>query len=250
MKGLFKNSIPVLLLCCFTSLVAQDTLQKAINDFHVELSRLSPVPLKIANVQQPQISLNGKWDFRVAGQDTKHTINVPGEWEMQGFTVNEGETAMYSHELDIPADWKGKRIKIRFDAVSSHAIIKVNGIKVGEHEGSFVPFEMDITSALKEGKNILQVEVQALTISDRLACTSQYAAHTVGGILRKVTLFVLPDVNIASTVVNTVFDKQYKNATLQLNTEIANESPSAAATQLRYTLTDASGNKVVQKTCL
>lgn len=247
MKEIFKNSIPVLLLCCFTSLVAQDTLQKAINDFHVEIPRLSPVPIKITNVQQPQFSLNGKWDFRVTGHNAKHTINVPGEWEMQGFKVNEGETAMYSRELNIPADWKGKRIKIRFDAISSHAVIKVNGIKVSEHEGSFVPFETDITSALKEDKNILQVEVQALTISDRLACTSQYAVHTVGGILRKVTLFVLPEVNIASTIVNTVFDKNFENATLQLNTEVANESSSPVATKLRYTLTDALGKKIIKK---
>ena len=209
-----------------------------------EIPRLSPRPSAVANVQQPQISLNGKWDFQISGQAAQHAINVPGEWEMQGFTVNEGKTAIYNHELNIPSDWKNKKIKIRFDGVSSHAVIKVNGIKVGEHEGSFVPFEMDITSVLKEDKNILQVEVQANTISDKLACTSQYAVHTVGGLLRNVTLFVLPQTNISNIIVNTTFDKQYRNAVLQLTTTIEDN----VASSLHYTLKDAEGKVVLQKT--
>ena len=191
--------------------------------FAQSIPRLSPVPAKVAGVQQTRISLNGQWDFQVAGQGTKSSITVPGEWEMQGFNLSEGETALYSRPLDIPADWAGKKIKIRFDGISSHAVIKVNGCKVGEHEGSFVPFEADITAALRDKNNLLQVEVQALTISDRLACTSQYAAHTVGGILRKAVLFVLPETNIASISATTVFDKQYDNATLQIQTGVVNE---------------------------
>ncbi|MDN5287960.1 MAG: beta-galactosidase [Mucilaginibacter sp.] len=219
--------------------------QSRINGF--DIPRISPIPATVSAVQQAQISLNGKWDFQVLGSNTKHNINVPGEWEMQGFTVNEGETAVYSLKLDIPADWKGQRVKIRFDGVSSHALIRVNNIKVGEHEGSFVPFEVDITDALKPSDNLLQVEVQALTISDRLACTSQYAAHTVGGLLRKVILFTLPQTNIASTVTTTTFDPQFKNAVLKIRSEIANESVSSSSFQLQYVLTDAMGKVIFQK---
>jgi beta-galactosidase len=219
--------------------------QGSINDFN--LPRLSPLPATVTGVEQDRILLNGKWDFQVLGHTAKHTINVPGEWEMQGFTVNEGETAIYSLKLDIPADWKGQRIKIRFDGVSSHALVKVNNIKVGEHEGSFVPFEADITNALKPSDNILQVEVQALTISDRLACTSQYAVHTVGGLLRKVVLFAVPQTNIASSVATTTFDPQFKNAILKIGSDLSNESASSALAQLQYVLTDAEGKVIFQK---
>lgn len=229
--------------CFFFSLNAFG--QSSINDFNIP--RLSPLPAAVTNVEQPRISLNGKWNFQVLGQAAKHPINVPGEWEMQGFTVNDGETAIYSLKLDIPADWKEQRIKVRFDGVSSHALVKVNNIKVGEHEGSFVPFEVDITNALKTNNNLLQVEVQALTISDRLACTSQYAVHTVGGLLRKVVLFAVPQTNIASTVATTTFDPQFKNAVLKVRSDIANESAYTASAQFQYVLTDAGGKVIFQK---
>ena len=240
-RFLNKLYLPFLLFCCPFYSLGQNT----INGF--EIPRVSPLPAAVAGTQQAQISLNGRWDFQTEGQNVKHTINVPGEWEMQGITVNEGETAVYSLKLDIPADWRGQRIKIRFDGVSSHALVKVNGVKVGEHEGSFVPFEADITNALKPNGNILQVDVQALTISDRLACTSQYAVHTVGGLLRKVVLFAVPQTNIASNVATTTFDAQFKNAFLKIRSDLVNESASPAMARLQYILTDAAGKVIFQK---
>lgn len=201
-----------------------------------QTQRLSPRPQEV-------ISLNSNWTL----QD-QQPIHVPGEWTMQGFTINEGETAIYHQLLNIPASWKGQRIKLRFDAVSSHALVKVNGVKVGEHEGGFVPFEMDITNALYGANDTLTVEVQALTISDYLACTSQYAVHTVGGLLRKVTMFALPPVNLADISIKTTLDPQYKNATLQIAAATINESTMPANTALHFTLKDATGKTVLQHT--
>ncbi|WP_316753174.1 glycoside hydrolase family 2 TIM barrel-domain containing protein [Pedobacter gandavensis] len=206
--------------------------------------RLSPFPADPAL----KMSLNGAWQFsenidKPAGKP----IQVPGEWVMQGFTVNTGETAIYSKTFLLP-NWKDKRIKLKFDGVSSHAVVKINGHKVAEHEGSFVPFEADVTNFLQPGQNLLEVEVQALTVSDFLACTSQYAAHTVGGILRKVTLFALPETNIADLSVVTTFDKQYKNATLQLKTKLSNESKNSSKAAIQYILKDQTGKVVLNKT--
>lgn len=208
--------------------------------------RLSPLPEAVTGLVTSQLSLNGVWGFKVEGTGKKHAITVPSEWEMQGFTVNDGETALYTRPLQIPADWKKQRVKLRFNGISSHALIKVNGIKVGEHEGSFVPFETDITAALKPSGNFLQVEVQAGTISDMLACTSQYAVHTVGGILRSVVLFALPRVNLASQVTTTVFDKAFKNATLAVSARVANESGTFSPSRIDYELIDADGKAVLK----
>ncbi|WP_423737848.1 glycoside hydrolase family 2 TIM barrel-domain containing protein [Chitinophaga caseinilytica] len=199
-----------------------------------QLPRLSPRPADV-------VSLNGEWAL-----NGKYPVKVPGELLMQGFNIHEGETAVYSRTLDIPQAWKGQRVKLRFDAVSSHASVLVNGVKVGEHEGGFVPFELDITNALRFGNDVLTVEVQALTISDYLACTSQYAAHTVAGILRKVTLFAVPETNLSDLTVVTQFDQHYKNAMLRITTGIANESGKAAGAEICFTLKDASGKTVLR----
>lgn len=192
---------------------------------------------------QEVVSLNGTWTF----QD-RQQINVPGEWVMEGFTVNEGETAKYSRFVIIPDHWKGKRVKIRFDAVNTNALVKMNGKTVGSHEGGFVPFEVDVTDALQSGKNELAVEVRALTTSDHLSCASQYAVHTVGGILRKVTMFAVPNAHIADITVTTDFDKNYKDATLYLKTITANTTATPVKTVYRFTLTDASGKTVLRQT--
>ena len=64
--------------------------------------RLSPLP---ATIQGQKISLNGEWYFHPSlksgfngTEDVKNwnTIQVPGEWVMQGFEVKKGEAAYHS----------------------------------------------------------------------------------------------------------------------------------------------------------
>lgn len=209
---------------------------------HVRHPRLSPRPATVAGVAEPVRSLNGTWNFGTATLPSA-PIDVPGEWAMQGFEVGEGETAVYTTRFRVPDDWRGGRIKLRFDGVSSHAAVRVNGRAVGEHEGGMVPFEFDITEAVEAGReNTLAVEVQAQTISDRLSCLSQYAAHTVGGILRKVTLFTVPETYVASTDLTTTLDQSYRHATLHIATDIVRGN--GATTTVEYTLRDSAGKRV------
>ena len=216
---------------------------ESVQSSFADLPQLSPRPGTVTGVQDCILSLNGAWRFRTSSI-RESDIEAPGEWTMQGFDVPEGETAIYSRPFTIPADWQGKRIKIRFDGVSSYGLVKINGQTVGEHEGGMVPFELDITEATRSGTNELCVEVRANTVSDRLGCVSQYAVHTVGGLVRKVSLYVLPTVNIASMDVVTTLDKTFKDATLNINTRISNEDNRSNGITVEYVLTDAAGKSV------
>jgi hypothetical protein len=216
-----------------------------------EPARLSPRPESVAGVKVPLMDLNGQWKFSSEAPhdlsgDTSGWKNmiVPGEWVMQGFTVGQGAAADYSRSLDIPPDWHGRRIKLRFDSVNSDCKVFVNGKIVAQHEGGFVPFECDITDAVNDTDNRLDVQVQTETTSDILGSVSQYAAHPVGGILRKVQMFVLPNVNIASQVVRTTLADGGALARLDIFDTLACDAQKSDGTRIQYTLKDPQGKDV------
>ena len=223
-----------------------DSLRQVIKAMNFEAPVLSPVPQKVLGIKQTTISLNGTWDFNPGNGKDQYSekIEVPGEWEMQGYKLAKGNIAFYRRSFSIPEDWKGNRVKIRFDGISSNALVKVNGKSVGSHEGSFVAFEFDITDAAKPGNNLLEVEVQCETVSDLLACTSQYAAHPVGGILRKVTLFALPANHISDFSWSVKFDPGYRDATLDVIGKIVFTGNPPSKVALQFTLQDAKGNSI------
>ncbi len=223
-----------------------DSLRQVIKAMHFELPQLSPIPHKVEGVKKAVFTLNGTWKFNpgAGGNAGSGKIEVPGEWEMQGYKLKQGGSATYQRTFTIPADWMGKKIKLRFDGISSHGIVKINGKAIGEHEGSFVAFEFDIEDAIKPGENNLEVEVQCETVSDHLACTSQYAAHPVGGILRKVTLFVLPVAHIADFAWQVKFDSIYRDAWLNVNASVVLSEKTGTKSQLRFTITNVNNQEI------
>jgi hypothetical protein len=233
------------------TLVAPPPLADRLVKMELLLPRLSPRPVAVAGVNSPLQSLNGTWRFNPAppagfesfsAAQTKAwaKIQVPGEWVMQGFTVASNAAAAYWREFEIPADWRGQRIKLRFDTVHSDSRVFVNGRRVGGFEGCFSAYELDITDAVKPGRNTLALAVTSESTADTLASASQYAAHQIGGITRKVQLFALPPVNLAGQIVETRFDAHFEAATLALKLNVADESGVnlAASRAVRATLFD------------
>ncbi|HIE08242.1 MAG TPA: hypothetical protein EYP65_00160, partial [Armatimonadetes bacterium] len=136
--------------------------------------------------ERRSISLDGTWEFkpllvsreRVGGQwrEAKELgwteIRVPSMWrEGLGEPVVglpeewvHCHKALYRRTFEVPADWRGKRVFIRFEGVASLAKIKVNGQPVGVHLGGWVPFEVDVTPFLRfGGRNEVEVEVTDFT---------------------------------------------------------------------------------------
>jgi beta-galactosidase len=220
------------------------------------LPRITPRPSVASDAPAPLMSLNGIWLFRpeypFAAADSAadqlsswSPISVPAEWVMQSYCVKPGTFAAYRRTFEVPPGWAGQRIKLRFDGVHSDCRVWVNGSKVGEHEGGFTVFEFDVTRQLRVGDNSIIVAVKSESVADTLASASQYAAHQLGGITRKVTLFAVPQVHIASLDARTSFDRQFRNATLLLEMDLANESSqSSGTTDLAFELLNPSGVRV------
>ena len=232
--------------------------EMALAQMTVPMPRLSPRPTAVHGVKTTLMNLSGTWKFnpappegfaRLNPAETKQwaNIEVPGEWVMQGFAVNSNTAAAYWREFDLPADWAGHRIKLRFDTVHSDCQVFVNGRAVGAHEGCFTAFELDVTDAVKPGRNALALAVKSDSVSDTLASASQYAAHALGGITRKVQLFALPPVNIAAQIPTTTFDAGFSNANLFVHLDAANESSTAGTVTGDFQLKNDRGAVVAER---
>ncbi|HEX3007428.1 MAG TPA: beta galactosidase jelly roll domain-containing protein, partial [Bacteroidales bacterium] len=67
----------------------------------------------------------------------------------------------FRSEFDIPANFAGKRIWLKFHGINYRCDIWVNGTKIGEMAGMFNTQSYDITKAANsKGKNVIAVNVQ------------------------------------------------------------------------------------------
>lgn len=92
-------------------------------------------------------SLSGTWHFRFDRDARWQLIEVPGCWESLGVAKNDPGPAWYRREAQIPPEWTGKRIWLRFEGVSYACEVFVNGRQVGEHTGLWDSFRVEITGA-------------------------------------------------------------------------------------------------------
>lgn len=174
------------------------------------------LPAWVEGVRQPVISLNGQWRFKPSAQGRWTTLAVPGEAAMQGYAIEHDKPFFYRREFSVPADYAGHRVVLRFDGVYSHARLSVNGRYVREHHGGFTRWETDITPYVKPGRRNT-VELQVTDRLDDISYASGYAHHPVGGILRDVTVFALPEDHIADCHVETPLDSLCRDAHLRLS---------------------------------
>ena len=97
-------------------------------------------------------SLNGPWQFATNSLSiTWDTLTVPGNWDtLPAYSTHKGK-GWYRREFTVPADWQGKRIRLKFDAVYHDATVALNGKELGSHNGGYTPFEFDVTDAINLG---------------------------------------------------------------------------------------------------
>ena len=144
---------------------------------------------KLSWAGNPDLRVKDFWkaDFDDSGW---FTIDVPSCVEMRGFGAPGYTNVRYPHAWDpkrdvaaptirdrdtdardynpvssyrttftVPTDWAGRDVILRFDGVYSAYYVWVNGKRVGYAEDSKLPSEFDITPYLRDGANLLAVEV-------------------------------------------------------------------------------------------
>jgi len=105
-------------------------------------------------------SLDGTWTLHLPGGGTSE-VTVPGAWTAQIPGAGDSHaTVRYERRFDWhPIGAPARRQVLRFDAVNHRAVVVLNGVELGAHEGAWLPFELDATEALRPGENTLEVTV-------------------------------------------------------------------------------------------
>ncbi len=206
--------------------------------------------------------LNGRWKFHLSKNPSERPvdfyknsydvskwdeINVPGEWQMQGYdypiytniiypwtgyeqpepphapTVY-NPVGSYKTTFSIPKEWKNREIFISFQGVESAFYIWVNGKFVGYSEDSFTPAEFDITKYVKSGENSLAVEVYRW-------CTGSWLEDQdmirLSGIVRDVFIYATPKIHMRDFEVVTDLDEKYEDSDLKINVKVRKYSEDA-----------------------
>ncbi len=196
-------------------------------------------------------SLNGAWsffyapnpdsvpsgfenpDFSCSGWDT---IPVPSHIELNGYgnpqytdtdypwdgteqviphriPVKHNPTGCYVKMFQIPQYMKGKRLILQFEGVETAFHCWLNGTYVGYSEDSYTPAAFDITELVKEGENKLAAEVYRFSTGSWLEDQDFWR---MGGIMRDVSIFALPDLHMKDLDISADLDSSYKKGILDV----------------------------------
>ena len=196
--------------------------------------RYRPMPSHVAGLNEFMISLDGKWKiYPTPGENLRakpldaqwKDIQVPGQWRQQGFDLPRDKTVAMAKEFSLPADWAGRRVFLRFNAIHAGTHYWINGKPLGYSENLFTPVEWEITEQARiGGKNRLDLEMKVDTVSEKLSVASDYVFHNLGGIDRSVSVFALPKLHVRSLKVATDLDRDYRDAALKLGVTLDNPS--------------------------
>jgi hypothetical protein len=193
-----------------------------------------------------EMSLNGRYQFQsvplpagwkadqgnppplaapVDGRYDKTPIKIPSPWNVNAFTRDDGgdfrcfpsypaawekaSMGWLRRSFTVPPAWHGRRLILHFEAVAGESVVLVNGKQVGSNFDSFLPFDCDITDAVRAtGANELRVGVRKASLFDdtRTVGRRPYPAgsfwgQAIVGIWQDVTLEALPVTRIDDVLV-------------------------------------------------
>lgn len=115
----------------------------------------------------------------------------PGWFTYTGSKKN--PVGSYRREFNLPADWDGREVFLRFNGAGHGYYVWVNGQFVGYAEDSYLPSEFNITNKVHAGVNNVSVRIYRFTSGSFLECQDYWR---LTGITRDVYLWSAPKTHI------------------------------------------------------
>jgi len=243
--------------------------------FMTYTDRASALTLRYENSTAYQ-SLNGEWDFLYADDESAlpsnitdrkpnvswNKINVPGNWEVQGYgvpiytnTVYEFKptnpnpptlpdripVGVYHREFSVPTSWKNQDIYLNIGAAKSGVYVYINGKFVGYSEDSKNPAEYLINDFLDDEAATLTLVCYRWSTGSYLECQDFWR---LSGIERDVVLWTQPKLKISDFIVKSTLDDSYQNGLFSLDITFENSAKKQGNVEIEYELLDANGHSV------
>lgn len=224
-------------------------------------------------------SLNGKWKFhwspcpagRPSGfyknefdDSSWDELHVPSNWQLEGYGFpiyldseypfgepdppfiphDNNPVGSYRRTFRIPDAWEGRQVFIHFDGVESAFYIWINGRKVGYSQGSRTPAVFNITPYIKAGDNLLAAEVYRWSDGTYLECQDFWR---LSGIFRNVFIYARNAVHVRDFWIRTDLDDKYRNAILETEVFLRNDSVEDRVCTVEMRLLDGGGRIVFNR---
>jgi len=110
------------------------------------------------------LSLNGPWSFRILRDvscvfEGEIIVPFPPESKLSGISreILKNDTMVYSRHFTLQDGFNRGRVLLHLDAVDQTFGVTVNGTYVGGSAEPYLPHTYDITKALTDGENVIEV---------------------------------------------------------------------------------------------
>ena len=216
-------------------------------------------------------SLNGEWKFHFAKDPSQkavgfeevdhdvsswENIQVPGHWEMQGWSVpiyldeeypfppdppfvphDYNTVGSYVKTFELNELWNNRDIFIHFGGVRSAFYFWLNGEFVGYSQGSKTPAVFNITDKVISGEN--KVAVQVYRFSDGSYLEAQ-DTWRVSGLERDVYLYAVSKTRIADFFIKAELNDDLKSGYFSLDIDFLQDDETAEEITIKAVLTGSS----------
>lgn len=208
-----------------------------------------------ATIHDPETSVAG-W----------HDIEVPGNWELQGFGeayyVNQpyefapakpvppllpenNPVGVYRRDIEIPAGWLERDVYLHLAGAKSGVYVYLNGKEVGYSEDSKDPAEFLLNAYLKSGKNVLTLKIFRWSTGSWLECQDFLR---ISGIERDVFIWSQPKTAVQDFRIVSNLDNTYIDGIFGLGIDLKNTGNTDKNLTVRYELCDETGATVTSAT--
>ncbi len=206
-----------------------------------------PFPVSEARLAAPGTT-DGAWETiqqpgKVLYADPEAECATIPNWDRVTQThIDDDDGAMIRRSMAIPAEWNGKRIMLRFDAIYPAGRVYLDGDLLGEHLSGLTPVEFDVTAKVKPGLDawvaVRLLRKHTFHKMDMVRHALEFAGLAQSACLFTVEPVMVEDYHLTSAL-NTSFDRGSVEGTISLRNH-----GGATTADVAVTLLDDAGRVV------